>query len=120
MRRSDFGLVRTRTDELLGIWTVGWQVATACGSFFIIAGRARHLLSSKADKGARFFKNIVGFIYFVFRGRQKYSNMYRMHKRLGLFFKKRKEIKKEIDLSEMDHWGIKHQFGGDKKALAFS
>jgi hypothetical protein len=40
-----------------------------------------------------------------------------MHERLGLFFKKRKEIKKEIDFSEMDHWGIKHQFGGDKKAF---
>ena len=71
-------------------------------------------------KGLGFLNNMVGFIYFVFRGQRKYSNMYRMHERLGLFFKKRKEIKKEIDLCEMDHWGIKRLFGGDEKSLAFS
>ena len=43
-----------------------------------------------------------------------------MHERLGLFFKKKKENKKEIDLCEMDHWGIKHRFDGDEKSLAFS
>lgn len=38
----------------------------------------------------------------------------------GYFLKKRKEVEKEIDLFEMDHWGIKHRFDGDEKSLAFS
>ena len=38
----------------------------------------------------------------------------------GYFLKERKEIEKEIDFCEMDHWGIQHRFGGDEKSLVFS
>ena len=64
--------------------------------FFIFAGRARHLLSSKADNGARFFKNIVGLFILFFYAGENILTCTACTSVWGYFLKERKEIEKRL------------------------